>query len=195
MIRNHSSLPPIILEAQRHGFKTFLNSDYDMNIIGARNPEPRHNEFDDLLHVVYKKENRFVERIFPCTIDAGKHYMENPARRDGTAVLMHPYQYRSAFTFGKHRGKYDCLVQRFAIPVWREKGGTMDIDEFLPSEAHAIQIHRSSSSETSTQVDKWSAGCIALQTGFSKFMELCRKQEKNVRSPVFSLTIVKGRFL
>ena len=112
--------------------------------------------------------------------------MENPARKDGTAVLMHPYQYRSSFTFGTHKGKYDCLVQRFAIPVWREKGGTEDIDEFLPSEAHAIQIHRASNNERSSQVNKWSAGCVVLQSGFKEFMDLCRQQERFLRSPIFS---------
>lgn len=195
MIRVHSSQPPIIEEALKNGFKVFLSKDMDLNIIGARNPEPRPDEFDDLLHVVYKLDGKYIETIFPATLDAGKHWMENPSRSDGTAVLIHPYQYRSAFTFGMHKGQYDCLVQRKEIPVWREKDLDLEIDEHNPSTAWAIQIHRAASHERSSQVGRYSAGCLVIQTGFSEFMDLCRQQKTFTGSSIFSLTILEGRYL
>jgi hypothetical protein len=193
MIRLHQNTPPIIRALQDLGYAVFENKDYDLNIIGARNPDPRPDEFDDLLHVVYKSNGKWTEQIFPCTLDAGAHWHNNPMRSTGTAALIHPYQYRSAFTFGKHRGKYDCLVQTKAIPVWRDNNRNSILDEYNPSSATAIQIHQAGTA--SVNVGRWSAGCCVLQSGFGTFMELCRKQEKAIRSKIFSFTILEGRYL
>ena len=194
MLRVHLNKPPIIVAAEMQGFAIFERS-YDLNIIGARNPLPRPNEFDDLLHVVHKHNDRWLEHIFPCTLDAGAHWLENPMRRGGTAALMHPHQYRSAFTFGSHRGEYPCLVQAKKIPVWRDNNRNDEIDEFNEGEATAIQIHRASSGERSALVNRWSAGCVVLQSEFGTFMELCRKQKVNRRGDKFSLTVLEGRYL
>ena len=117
MIRIHSQKPPVLIAAEQRGFKTFTSQDYDMNIIACRNPEPRSDHFDDLIHIVYVVEGRYYEHIYPCTCDAGKYWLENPMRASGTAVLKSPHQYRSAFTFGLHRGLYKCVVQRKTIEV------------------------------------------------------------------------------
>tara|TARA_A100001011_G_C14304097_1_gene842221 strand:+ start:1705 stop:2289 length:585 start_codon:yes stop_codon:yes gene_type:complete len=194
MLRIHANKPLILLAAEEHGFKTFAKS-YDLNLIGARNPLPRPNEFDDLLHVVHYHNGLWFEYIYPCTLDAGAHWMENPMRTGGTAHMVHPHQYRSAFTFGSHRGEYECLVQKRKISVWRDSNRNELLDEYNDGEAVAIQIHRASKGDRSALVNKWSAGCCVIQTGFHEFMELCKKQVKNNHGSSFSLTVLEGRYL
>ncbi len=194
MLRIHTSKPLVLLATEEQGFKTFQNS-YDLNIIGCRNPLPRPNEFDDLIHVVHYHNGLWHEYIFPCTLDAGAYWMENPMRKGGTAHLIHPHQYKGAFTFGSHRGEYPCLVQKRKIIVWRDSNRNSELDEYNEGEATAIQIHRASKGDRSALVNKWSAGCCVLQTGFDEFMNLCYKQQKNNRGSSFSLTVLEGRYL
>ena len=194
MLRIHLDKPPALTAAELEGFATFQAS-YDLNIIGCRNPMPRINEFDDLLHVIHYHNGKWHEYVFPCTLDAGAHWMENPMRKGGTAHLKHPHQYRSAFTFGSHKGEYPCLVQAKKIDVWRDSNRNLELDEYNDGEATAIQIHRASKGDRSVLVNKWSAGCCVLQTGFAEFMELCYKQKKNGRGSKFSLTVLEGRYL
>ena len=194
MIRIHSKLPPVITEIQRYNFKYFLNQDMDMNIIACRNPHPRPDEFDDFIHIVYKLENKYIEHVYPCTTDAGKYWMKNPMRADGTAVLMAPFQYRSAFTFGLHKGSYKCLVQRKPIKVWRDNDGDLEIEPINEGTAHAIQVHRASSNERSTNVGKWSAGCIVVQTDYADFIKVLEQQERFLGSSVFSVTLLEVTF-
>lgn len=195
MIRVHNKKPPVIEEAENKGFKVFLEQDYDMNIIACRSYTARPDEFDDLIHVVYKENGLFIEQIWPCTTDAGKYWLENPSRAAGTAVLMHPYQYRSAFTFGLHRQTYPALVQRISIPVWRDNDKDLEVEHINEGTATAIQIHRASKNNRSTLVGKWSAGCVVIQTDFDGFIGVLNKQHRYLNSKIFSLTILKGLYL
>ena len=195
MIRIHNKKPPVLLATEEQGFKTFTSQDYDMNIIACRSFTARPDEFDDLLHVVYKENSLFIEHIFPCTTDAGKYWLMNPMRTDGTAILMDTYQYRSAFTFGFHKGSYPCLVQRKAIPVWRDNDLDLDIENINEGTATAIQIHRAGKHERTTRVGKYSAGCIVIQTGYQDFMDTVKKQKQFLHSEIFSLTVLKGLYL
>ena len=194
MIRIHNKIPPVLQEAIKYGFKVFIDQDMDMNIIACRNPYPRPDEFDDFIHIVYKLDEQYIEHIFPCTTDAGKHWMENPMRSDGTAILMAPFQYRSSFTFGLHKKSYKCLVQKTEIKVWRDNDGDLEIEPINEGVAHAIQIHRASSKERSTRVGKWSAGCVVIQTEWTEFINTLEQQERFIGSNTFSLTVLEGIF-
>ncbi len=194
MLRIHLTKPHVLSAVELEGFKTFQGS-YDLNIIGCRNPLPRINEFDDFLHVVYYHNQKWLEHIYPCTLDAGAYWLKNPMRQGGTAHLKHPYQYRSAFTFGSHKGEYDCLVTPQKIEVWRDSNKNLKLDEYKESDSYAIQIHKASKGDRSALVNKWSAGCCVLQTGFEDFMDLCYKQKKNGKGSKFTLTVLEGRYL
>ena len=51
-----SDLPDILKRVADAGFAVFASDrDYDLNIIGLRNPDGRANQFDDLLYCIYKK--------------------------------------------------------------------------------------------------------------------------------------------
>lgn len=194
MIRYSLDKPPVITRSESLGFATF-KGDYDLNIIACRNMEERPDTFQDTIHVVYFKKT-WVECIFPCTTHAGNHYLLNPGRTEGTAILKHDHQYRSSFKIGMRSSGYECLVPCKDIPVWRDGNRDAIID--YGGEDHdsaGIQIHRANFENTSVQIGRYSAGCIVLQTGFDDFMNLCKKQVIMNKGSTFSLTILKGIYL
>ena len=188
--------PKIIDELERLDFRVFTGSAYDLNIIGARSPSREAGLFDDWVHVVYRLGGKWYEEMFPCSTDPGLYWLDNPMRVAGTAIICSPQQIRAGYELGSHRGQYECLVPRLPIKVWRDnnRDSILDTDgqEF---DGYGIQIHRSSRSETSTRVGKWSAGCVVLSMGWSRFMELVHLQKHNGFGSLYTLTMVDGVFL
>ena len=187
MIRYSVDSPPVIDQCVARGFKTFKGK-YDLNIIACRNMLER----PDTIHVVYW-DQKWIEYVFSCTTHAGQHYLLNPSRSSGVAILKHDHQYRSSFKIGMRSSGYECLVPCKDIPVWRDGDCNEVID--YGGEDHdsaGIQIHRANSSNTSLRIGRYSAGCVVLQTGFNDFMGLCHKQVQNKKGSTFTLTILKG---
>ena len=187
--------PNILKEVKRHKFKVFTGA-YNMNLIGVRNPNGQPDRFDDLICVVYQDEElNWICKKYPATTDAGLYFMNKPMRSSGTAILIDPYQYRSIFTLGKHRGVYDCLVQTKPMPVWRDNNRNDIIDEFKIGSATAIQIHRASQKWRSQRVGKYSAGCqvIADPKDFEDFMYHVTLQTKHrPKWRTFTYTLIKS---
>jgi len=185
--------PPLILQrVQSLGFSTFTVHNHDMNLIAARNLNGRPNKFDDKLHVIFKVDHLFHHYSFVCTTDPGLYHLHSPSRVAGTAIVKHDQQVRSAFTFGKHKGQYDCLVPTKPIPVWRDSNKDNRLDMSGDYSSSSIQIHRASAWRQSTLVNKWSAGCIVISDpeSFSVFMELMRLQPEAALGDKFSLSII-----
>lgn len=176
-----SLLPPVLEEVKRLGFKVFDSVDYDINIIGCRNPKGEPNKFDDWIFVCYKEDGKWRSHKFACTTDAGLYWLKNPMRRDGTAILKHPQQMRAAFYIGLHKGTYECLRQRELVRVWRDNNRDEELDFFGDSSSWGIQIHRASSHTRSSVVGRWSAGCtvIADPEDYKLFMECVKLQIKH----------------
>lgn len=189
--------PAILDKVQELGFVTFENNDYDLNIIGVRNPNGTPNKFDDKLHVCFLSRGIWHEHIYPITTDAGLYWLNNPTRVAGTAILCHNRQYRGSHVIGLHQGKYPALVQRGNdVSVWRDgnrddyhnTGGKEDTGFF------GINIHRASEHHESTEVNKWSAGCqvFANPEDFKEFMELCNNQVLHLGVDRFTYTLLLG---
>ena len=192
---NKEHLPDILKKVKSHKFKVFTGP-YNMNIVGVRNANGRPNEFDDKIYVAYQdKDLNWICEGYDATTDAGLYFMNKPMRSSGTAILIDPYQYRSIFQLGKHRGQYACLVQSRVMPVWRDANKNDIIDEFNIGSATAIQIHRASSRWRSQRVDRWSAGCqvIADPADFDNFMKhviICLEERPAWRT--FTYTLIKS---
>ena len=107
---DHSGYPSILQRVKDAGFATFESQDYDMNIIGERNPNGTVNAFDDWIHLCFLEGGVWQWHAYKCTTDAGKYWLEHANTR-GTAILAHNRQYRGAYQFGLHRGQYRALVQ------------------------------------------------------------------------------------
>lgn len=174
-------LPPVLEEVKRHGFVVFDSADYDVNIVGCRNPKGTPNEFDDWIFICYLEEGKWVTHKFQCTTDPGLYWLESPMRSDGTAILKHPQQMRGAFYIGKHKNTYDCLRQRELVKVWRDNNKDMELNFFGDSSSWGIQIHRASSKSKSKKVGRWSAGCtvIADPEDYKLFMQCVKLQLKH----------------
>ena len=115
---------------------------------------------------------------FPVTTDQGIYYRKHPINIDGTAIVI-PGQYRGLWHLGKHRNKYDALVQVGDIKVWRDVDRDGKLDQGDVQEGlFGINAHRANATRASTQVDKWSAGCQVFQDPdhFDFFLALCRAQ-------------------
>lgn len=139
--------------------------------------------FDDMLLVC---DSLNVLMACRCTADPGKPALENPRRKDGTAVIL-AGQHLDAFMFGKHHGDYDCLVPSRSIPVLRYTSPTDTVGD--PSWSSSTQVHRANAAKESTVVGPWSEGCIVVANpnDFAKLMGYCRRSGQ----PRFTLTLLE----
>ena len=156
----------IIKEVEDKGFIIFKNDTkpFNLNIICARNPKGRVNHFDDWLYIIWKYQGSWSCFSVPVTADAGLFWLKNPlsnSKGKGTALVAEG-QYRGVWKLGKHRGKYDALVQQKEITVIRDKNldSNLDYDGIKDTGIFGINHHRANENNESSSVNRWSAGCI-----------------------------------
>ena len=178
---------------QSKGYAFFEDGDYNVNIIGIRKNEEVSNLFDDVVVLVYKVDGVETVQYFPFTTDPGRGPMLNPITK-GRAILV-PGQYRGAYQLGMHKGKELALVQRKPVTVYRDKTGDLTLDYDNPeSGMFGINIHWSSKTGTSKQVDNWSEGC-QVGTGAENrelFLSILEKS-KEIYGNYFTYTLLEER--
>ena len=181
--KNEVTIDAVKEAYKRNGFKLYSGGEFDVNVFGIRSNESQCNSFDDLVCVMYVDENgNWNLKKYNATTDPGKYYLENPLNDSGTAIVV-PGQYPKSHIIGLHQGKYEALVQRGKLKIYRDnnKDQYFDFDEdsIVEGNSFGINIHRATPKEgmESVQVDKWSAGCqcIASYDDFQEFMSICRK--------------------
>lgn len=179
------------------GYAYFTKGAYNLNIIGVRsdNKNKVTNLYDDLLVVVYKTPNgKWTRQSYQITTEPGLYYMiKEKLNPKGTAILV-PGQYRGCWEIGKHKGKYDALVQRKPIKVYRDnnRDEIYDMDsERIDKGVFGINIHRSNEFRQTYNVNNWSAGCqvFADPNQFKSFMDLCKKQ-RQLYGNTFTYTLI-----
>ena len=171
---------PWILDlVEKAGHKVFDNGDYDLNIVGIRKANGEPNKFDDLITCSYKVNGVWQFRSWRCTTDPGNHWMENPMRVEGTAILK-AGQYRGVYMLSKHRGKYLALCQNGGpVTVWRDKDRDLEIDQEVEHTGmFGINIHRAHAKIEVDDVYKYSAGCQVLNKpgDLDELLWLCKRQ-------------------
>lgn len=185
---------PWILEAvAKAGHKVFENGDYDLNIIGYRNPNGKPNKFDDLMFCCYKKNGLWQMESWQITTDPGLHWMEKPLNVKGTAILK-AGQYRGVYRIAKHRGKYNALCQRGGkMTVWRDNNKDDSYDyEDTQTGYFGINIHRAHAEREINHVGKYSAGCQVFRRreDLDRLLWLCQMQIKIHKWETFSYTLL-----
>ena len=173
----------ILDSIKQAGYVAFeAETPYDLNLFGIRTEDATVNTFNDWVGCVYRDARMLWHcDYWPATTDPGLYWLENPSNVDGTAVLV-PGQYRGVYKRDLHSGKYLALCQRNGpVDVWRDddRDGVIDPDKSqVYSGFFGINLHHASYDGTSTQVNKWSAGCqvIANISNFNKMMDLSAKQ-------------------
>lgn len=171
---------------------------FDVNIVGIRNSATGArltNRFDDWITASFKINGVWQYHIWPCTTDPGiTHTVQRLLSPKGVARLV-PGQYRSAYQIGLHQGKYSALVQRLPVLVYRDANRDLTYDTGRMEEGmFGINIHRSSPSGVSTQVDGWSAGCQVFSSinDFSRFMKIVNSA-REVFGNKFTYTLIESK--
>lgn len=171
--------------------------DYDVNIVAVRNSATGRNltnRFDDWITLSYKVNGQWQFHCWPATTDPGVTHMRQRLLSPLGVARLVAGQYRGAYEIGMHQGKYAALVQRQPVKVWRDANKDAIYDESKVEEGlFGINIHRSSPTGTSVQVDGWSAGCMVFSTirHFTTFMTIMRKAE--AVSKRFTLTLIESK--
>ena len=188
--------PEILDRVQKEGFKVFSEGDFNLNIIGERNPDGEADLFDDWLHIVYKHRGIWVWKVYACTVDAGAYYLKNYSRPSGTAILVHPQQMNGIYKIDLHGGKYEALCQRNGtVKVWRDNN--KDLIHDMGGKEHSgnfgINIHRASING-SEYVGRYSAGCTVIKypEDFDEFMSICKLQVSHNGWDKFTYTLIGG---
>lgn len=196
IMRNYSLLE--IIDAYSHfNYKFFKNGAYNLNIFGIRAPYRDAGKYDDIIGVIYKElENKnFILKTWPATTDPGRYYLKKPMNKQGTAILA-PGQYRSAYKLGKHRGRYQALIQSKQVTVYRDNNRDYTLDnKNTDTGFFGINIHHSGNNK-SDDIGLNSAGCQVFQykKDFLEFMNIIVKAT-NIWGPVFTYTLFQDNGL
>ena len=182
-------------------FEDANDKGYDVNIVGVRNSETGTeitNKFDDCITISYKIDGEWQFHCFKCTTDPGKYWAENIMRKEGVAILK-PGQYRKSHKLRLHQCKYLALGQQNPVTVYRDdnRDDNYDLDENnTQTGLFGINIHRATKYEgkSSTQVDKWSAGCqvIAANDDWHCFLDICQ-QAREIWGNNFTYTLIESK--
>lgn len=189
-------LPKTLQSIADLGYSVFSGGrDFDLNIIGIRSASRLAGSFDDEIQVWYQKSDQWHCRAWPVSCDPGVPWLENGLAK-GTAILVEG-QHRGAWTFGKHRGQYDALVQCKPMPVYRDanKDQILDLDSPIETGIWGINAHKAG--RNSNTVGRWSAGCQVFKRSadFEEFMSLCRQQKRANGWDTFTYTLVRSEDL
>lgn len=189
----------IISELTRLGMEIYRRP-FELNIVGVRSASSRPNSFDDSLHVFYLDDNqKAYHHLFPITTDPGTYWLQNPIAPKGTAILEEG-QYRNAYGISRHRGRYYALCQiHRPVTVIRDFNRDSILDfrsGKKQSGMFGINIHRASSTGTSYEVNRHSAGCQVFQkaSDFELFMRLCEAHRKR-HGNAFTYSLLDARSL
>ena len=187
-------------QAQEYKFFDTPDRKLNLNLIGVRRDNQGTNTFDDFILVMYREEELMVSKRYQITTDPGKYWLLNPLNPKGTAILK-PGQYRGTWQLGKHQGKYEALVQRKPVKVYRDnnKDEVLDYNSMttMVDEGYfGINIHRSNPYDQSYTVNKWSAGCQVFKKveDYNKFIKLCKDSAK-IYGNSFTYTLIEEKDL
>ena len=196
MTIHHPLTAQAVLErVEAAGYKAFRNGNWDLNIVGFRNPQGTPDKFDDCCYVVYRDDSgSWCTHRYPITTDPGLYWLLNPGRSVGTAILKEG-QYRGCWQIGLHKGKTPALVQIKPVTVYRDANKNNRHDTSgVPTETGLFGINLHRAGTNSVAVDKWSAGCQvwARNSDFEDFLAICNKQVSKRNWPTFTYTLLIG---
>ena len=178
------------------GYKWFSKGDYNVNLIGVRNPNLVANSFDDTMLCAFKIQGVWQLKEWPITTDAGKFWLAHPMNEKGCAILV-PNQYLGAYAIGLHRGVYKALCQRGEVEVYRDdnKDQILDFNNVTKEWGQfSINVHRAG--DDSKIVGKWSAGCQVMKkrVDWDDLMQICTKA-RGIWGNSFTYTLIKEQDL
>jgi len=186
----------LIARLKALGYAVFENDskNYNLNIVGIRNPNAKPDEFADTLAVFWKYQGQWVIKQWPITTYPGLYYLQHLINSDGTAILKEG-QYRNIYGIRLHRGKYDAMCQTWGdVKCFRDgdKDNQFDLSPATVTEgSYGINIHKSTEGKT-ISVGAHSAGCQVFQIGddFHEFMSIAYKA-RDIWGNKFTYTLIR----
>lgn len=165
----------------RKGFAYFTKSDkpYNLNLVAIRHADERvTNKFDDVYTVSWFWQGKWYWHAWAATTDPGHYYARKALLNPAGVAILPPGQYRGAWQLGTHRGSYRALIQRKAVPVFRDKNKdeVMDMDPATIDVGwHGINHHRAELASVAQLINKYSAGCQVIQDSahFATLIDIC----------------------
>lgn len=186
--------------AKEYKFFDTPNKELNLNLVGVRRDNLGTNTYDDYLLLMYRKGDEVTCNRYSITTDPGKYWLENPINPAGTAVLV-PDQYRGTWKLGKHQNRYEALVQRKPVKVYRDnnRDDVMDYENevLVTQEGYfGINIHRSNPYGKSYSINKWSAGCQVFGDihQYKEFLSIC-KESSEIYGDTFTYTLITEKEL
>jgi len=155
-------------------------SEYNINIVGIRNSDRTSNKFNDALCVFYKYNGKWIFNQFTVTLDPGTIYRRTPINDAGTAIIL-PGHYKGLWKIGKHRNKYEALVQNNPCTVIRDNNKDSNLDVDIP----VYSSTQTSSVNGITQIDYLDQdGNVVFVTQNGMFGINCHKSGKGITTDV-----------
>jgi hypothetical protein len=176
-----------------NGMIVFSNP-FDVTLFAIRTKDNASNKFNDWLGAsFFTKDGGIQSVIVEGTTDAGLYYRENPMHIDGTAIIQHGVQHRSAYTYmekGGHRGQ-EAFKQTGKMAYWRDanRNDHLDFDGEVRHASYNTNIHDMGTA--GNNVGKWSAGCGGSTNENMDLLYLVAKiQIKHGNGSKFSLAML-----
>lgn len=176
--------------------KLFSDHGYPLNLdevtpFGIRNPKWTVDAWDDLCGIIYKD----VCIVAPGTTKpGGSPLSKDEGVNENGIFILRPNHYPSSMKKGKHKGKYDCLVQ-FGVGIfegWRDNDhdGEFDIDAKLWRDVRGLNFHSTREDKVVKRVGDFSEGCqvVHLWGKFEEMMEVVYKVDQQL----FSYTLFQA---
>lgn len=154
---------------------------YLLNLVAIRDLDNPDEWNDLLIYFYYDDMNKVhVTYVDEFTTDPGLKYLKNPINSSGTAIVVEGW-YRKLWKLGKHKGKYDALVQNTPVKVYRDYNRDSRFDTNIASietGMFGINLHHASQYNSAEEVGAWSAGCQVIRNfddwlKFIRLVHLC----------------------
>jgi len=184
-----------------HGMVVF-EKPFDATLGGIRTKDNKSNTFNDWGFMSLPTDGGgIISVVAEITTDAGLYYRENPLNVDGTAIIQHGVQHRSAYQYQNprknrsqrgHKGK-EAFRQVNDMLYWRDA----DRDQYLEFDGEeykdnfATNGHDMGTRGVEGEVNKWSAGCWGSEEEIMDlFYDLALLQMAHGNGDIFSYAML-----
>ena len=167
-----------------------------MNLDGTLNGDPP-GYFNDLVGILKFKQGgeAYFEHLYQATTEPGIEYTTGPKRHKLGAARMALGYHKGIWTRGKHRDKYNALVN-WGNPARFLRDQNQDFSRVGDKEYKdhvGLNLHSTSSRHTPDKIGLYSAGCTVIRK-WSEFVKLrasCYASQKQA----FDYILVMGSWL
>src|SRR5574343_471842 len=164
-----------------------------LNIWGIRTPR---GEFNDWFYLFYFKDGVLHETpLLRGTTEPGQGWlwkvMGNPT---GTASLCANQQYVDCWKIGKHKGKYDALIQsekaKFIVVRDANQNGVIDYNNLKYTDVRGLNFHTTKLNYLRNFIGKFSAGCQVCLL-WDQYWSYAWPMIKECRQEFYSYTLIE----